>query len=65
MLAVGANGTVIMSALPTMQTELFRSSAGVQWAVSNPQLGQGLGRNAWSSCLRYSPVIKDRNRPPL
>jgi hypothetical protein len=33
MLAVGANGTAIMAALPTMQTELSLSSAGVQWAV--------------------------------
>jgi hypothetical protein len=33
MLAVGANGTAIMAALPTMRTELFLSSAGVQWAV--------------------------------
>src|SRR5258707_5366054 len=32
MLAVGANGTAIMAALPTMQTELFLSSGGVQWA---------------------------------
>jgi MFS family permease len=35
MLAVGANGTAIMAALPTMQTELFLSSAGVQWAVNS------------------------------
>jgi hypothetical protein len=34
MLAVGANGTAIMAALPTMQAELFLSSAGVQWAVN-------------------------------
>lgn len=34
MLAVGANGTAIIAALPTMQTELFLSSAGVQWAVN-------------------------------
>src|SRR5438132_5474926 len=34
MLAVGANGTAIMAALPTMQTELFLSSAGVEWAVN-------------------------------
>lgn len=34
MLAVGANGTAIMAALPTMQIELFLSSAGVQWAVN-------------------------------
>ena len=34
MLAVGANSTAIMAALPTMQTELFLSSAGVQWAVN-------------------------------
>ena len=34
MLAVGANGTAIMAALPTMRTELFLSSAGVQWAVN-------------------------------
>src|SRR5262245_48142984 len=34
MLAVGANGTAIMAALRTMQTELFLSSAGVQWAVN-------------------------------
>lgn len=34
MLAVGANGTAIMAALPTMQTQLSLSSAGVQWAVN-------------------------------
>ena len=34
MLAVGANSTAIMAALPTMRTELFLSSAGVQWAVN-------------------------------
>ena len=34
MLAVGANGTAIMAALPTMQAQLFLSSAGVQWAVN-------------------------------
>lgn len=34
MLAVGANGTAIMAALPTMQTELSLSSSGVQWAVN-------------------------------
>ena len=34
MLAVGTNGTAIMAALPTMQAELFLSSAGVQWAVN-------------------------------
>ena len=34
MLAVGANGTAIMAALPTMQTELSLSAAGVQWAVN-------------------------------
>jgi MFS family permease len=33
-LGVGANGTAIMAALPTMQAELFLSSAGVQWAVN-------------------------------
>ncbi len=33
-LAVGANGTAIMAALPTMQAELFLSSTGVQWAVN-------------------------------
>src|SRR5215813_3094820 len=33
-LAVGANSTAIMAALPTMQTELSLSSAGVQWAVN-------------------------------
>jgi MFS family permease len=33
-LAVGANGTAIMAALPTIQTELSLSSAGVQWAVN-------------------------------
>jgi hypothetical protein len=32
MLAVGANGTAIMAALPTMRTELFLTPAGVQWA---------------------------------
>jgi MFS family permease len=34
MLAVGANGTAIMAALPTMRTELGLSSAGVEWAVN-------------------------------
>ncbi len=34
MLAVGANGTAIMAALPTMRTELLLSSAGVQWAIN-------------------------------
>src|SRR5436190_6966449 len=34
MLAVGANGTAIMAALPTMQTELLLSPAGVQWAIN-------------------------------
>jgi MFS family permease len=34
MLAVGANGTAIMAALPTMRTELFLTPAGVQWAVN-------------------------------
>jgi len=34
MLAVGANGTAIMAALPTMRTELFLTAAGVQWAVN-------------------------------
>jgi MFS family permease len=34
MLAVGANSTAIMAALPTMRAELLLSSAGVQWAVN-------------------------------
>src|SRR2546422_7772271 len=34
MLAVGANSTAIMAALPDMRTELFLSSDGVQWAVN-------------------------------
>jgi MFS family permease len=34
MLAVGANSTAIMAALPTMETELSLGSAGVQWAVN-------------------------------
>ena len=34
MLAVGANGTAIMAALPSMRTELVLSSAGVEWAVN-------------------------------
>lgn len=33
-LAVGANSTAIMAALPTMRDELSLSSAGVQWAVN-------------------------------
>jgi MFS family permease len=33
MLAVGANGTAIMAALPTMRTELFLSSAGNAYLV--------------------------------
>src|SRR5262245_8230892 len=35
MLAVGANGTAIMAALPSMRTELVLSSAGVEWAVNS------------------------------
>jgi MFS family permease len=34
MLAVGANSTAIMAALPNMRTELGLSSAGVEWAVN-------------------------------
>jgi MFS family permease len=34
MVAVGANGTAIMAALPTIQAELLLSTAGVQWAVN-------------------------------
>jgi MFS family permease len=34
MLAVGANSTAIMAALPSMRTELVLSSAGVEWAVN-------------------------------
>jgi MFS family permease len=34
MLAVGANGTAIMAALPTMRTDLSLSPAGVQWAIN-------------------------------
>jgi MFS family permease len=34
MLAVGANGTAIMAALPSMRAELLLSSAGVEWAVN-------------------------------
>ena len=34
MLAVGANSTAIMAALPTMRTELSLSPAGLQWAVN-------------------------------
>ncbi|HEY7297083.1 MAG TPA: MFS transporter [Xanthobacteraceae bacterium] len=34
MLAVGANSTAIMAALPNMRTELFLSADGVQWAVN-------------------------------
>ena len=34
MLANGANSTAIMAALPTMQTDLSLSAAGVQWAVN-------------------------------
>ncbi len=34
MLTVGANSTAIMSALPTIQTDLSLSAAGVQWAVN-------------------------------
>jgi MFS family permease len=34
MLAVGANSTAIMAALPSMQSELSLSSAGVEWAVN-------------------------------
>jgi len=37
---VGANGTAIMAALPTMRTELFLSSAGVQWAVNATQAAE-------------------------
>jgi MFS family permease len=35
MLAVGANSTAIMAALPNMQAELLLSSAGVEWAVNS------------------------------
>src|SRR5262249_20685068 len=34
MLAVGANSTAIMAALPTMQIELLLDPAGVQWAIN-------------------------------
>jgi MFS family permease len=34
MLAVGANSTAIMAALPEMRSELSLSSAGVEWAVN-------------------------------
>ncbi|MCC6778027.1 MAG: MFS transporter [Hyphomicrobiales bacterium] len=34
MLAVGANSTAIMAALPTMESELSLSEGGVQWAVN-------------------------------
>src|SRR5258706_14573003 len=34
MLAVGANSTAIMAALPNMGAELSLSSAGVEWAVN-------------------------------
>ena len=34
MLAVGANGTAIMAALPTMRTELSLDPGGVQWAIN-------------------------------
>ena len=34
MLAVGANSTAIMAALPSMRSELALSSAGVEWAVN-------------------------------
>ena len=34
MLAVGANSTAIMAALPLMQAELSLTAAGVQWAVN-------------------------------
>jgi MFS family permease len=34
MLAVGANSTAIMAALPSMRTELGLSSTGVEWAVN-------------------------------
>jgi MFS family permease len=34
MLVVGANSTAIMAALPTIQTDLSLSAAGVQWAVN-------------------------------
>jgi MFS family permease len=34
MLAVGANSTGIMAALPNMRTELSLTSAGVEWSVN-------------------------------
>jgi hypothetical protein len=34
MLAVGANSTAIMAALPSMRTDLVLSPEGVQWAVN-------------------------------
>lgn len=33
-LAVGINGTAIMAALPTMQTELALSASGAQWTIN-------------------------------
>src|SRR5438034_11542049 len=35
MLAVGANSTAIMAALPNMRAELSLTSAGVEWAVNS------------------------------
>ena len=34
MLAVGVNGTAIMAALPTMQTELALGPSGAQWTIN-------------------------------
>ncbi|MBV9588383.1 MAG: MFS transporter [Hyphomicrobiales bacterium] len=34
MLAVGANGTAIMAALPSMKTDLALGPAGVEWAIN-------------------------------
>ncbi|MBV8450312.1 MAG: MFS transporter, partial [Hyphomicrobiales bacterium] len=34
MLSVGANGTAIMAALPSMKTDLALGPAGVEWAIN-------------------------------
>ncbi len=52
MLAVGANSTAIMAALPNMRTDLFLSSAGVEWAVNAISLCRTSGRTGHRRTFR-------------
>ena len=78
MLAVGANSTAIMAALPSMRTELGLSSAGVEWAVNaylvvsaafivlaaRRRIGSAHGRHRWSD-WRCSPSHPASLPPPV